>query len=81
MEALGILVNEKLRGNVHLEEIKVKAEEWIRKVVWIRSEWKMELDRGRLVWELLARPSLEHAGGQAAHRKLVSVQMREEEVC
>ena len=22
---------------------------------------KMEVDRGRMVWELLARPSLEHA--------------------
>ena len=37
---------------------------------------KMEVDRGRTMWELLARPSLEHAaevwlaGGQTARRKL-----------
>ena len=30
---LGVKVDEKLRGNVHLEEFKVKAEEWIGKIV------------------------------------------------
>ena len=30
---LGVNVDEKLRGNVHLEEFKVKAEEWIGKIV------------------------------------------------
>ena len=30
---LGVKVDGKLRGNVHLEEFKVKAEEWIGKVV------------------------------------------------
>ena len=30
---LGVKVDEKLKGNIHLEEFKVKAEEWIRKVV------------------------------------------------
>ena len=43
---------------------------------------EMEIDRGRTVWEVLARPSLEHAaeiwltGGQTGLRKLESVQMR-----
>ena len=42
------------------------------------------MNRGRTVWELLARPSLEHAaevrltGGQTARRKLESVQVRVE---
>ena len=46
-----------------------------------QSEWDKEVDRGRMVWELLTRPSLEHAaevwltGGQTACRKLESVQM------
>ena len=37
------------------------------------------MGRGRMVWEQLARPSLEHAtevrltGGQTAHRKWVEV--------
>ena len=38
---------------------------------------KMEVDGGRVVWELLARPSLGHVAevwltGQTAHRKLES---------
>ena len=45
---------------------------------------KMEADGGRMAWELLVRPSLEHAtegwltGRQTAHKKLESVQMRVE---
>ena len=61
----------------------MKTDEWIRKVVWMsKVNGEMEVGRGRIVWELLARPSLEHAanvwltGGQAAFRKLESVQMR-----
>ena len=58
---LRVWVDEKLRRNVHLKEINVKAEEWI-KVVWMsKVNGKMEVDRGRMLWELLARPSLEHA--------------------
>ena len=52
----------KLRGNVHLEEFKVKAKERIGKVVYIsKVNVKIQVDRGRKVWEQLARPSLEHA--------------------
>ena len=52
----------KLRGNVHLEEFKVKEEERIGKGVYIsKVNVKIQVDRGRKVWEQLARPSLEHA--------------------
>ena len=43
---------------------------------------KIQVDRGRKVWQQLARPSREHAtevrltGRQTASRKLESVQMR-----
>ena len=29
-----------------------------------QSYWKVEVDRGRMVWELLARSSMEKYGGQ-----------------
>ena len=43
---------------------------------------QIEVERGRLVWELLARPSLEHAasvwwtGGNVANKRLEAVQER-----
>ena len=41
-----------------MEEIKVKAEEWIGKVVSMsKVNGKTAVDRGRMVWELLARPA------------------------
>ena len=39
-----------------------KAEEWIGRVTWMsRVNGLVEVDRGRKVWELLARPSMEYA--------------------
>ena len=41
-----------------------KAEEWIGKVTWMsRVNGQVEVDRGRMVWELLARPSMEYTAG------------------
>ena len=61
---------------------KKKAEEWIGKVIWMsRVNGQVEVDRGRMVWELLARPSMEHIAepwwirGRSACRKLESAQM------
>ena len=49
-----------------MEEIKIKAEEWIGEwignVVWMsKGNGKIEVDRCRMVWELLAKPSLNRA--------------------
>ena len=63
----------------------MKAEEWIKKVVWMSNvNWKIEVDRGRMVWELLARSSLEHAAEICLTGALLiesSVKMRGEDVC
>ena len=54
-----------------------KAEEWAGKV-----NVQVEVDRGRIVWELIGRPSVEHAaevwwsGGRSVCKKLESAQMR-----
>ena len=46
----------KLPGNVQLEKMAKKAEEWIGRVTWMsRVNGQVEVDRGRMVWELLAR--------------------------
>ena len=37
----------------------MKAKDWIGKIIWI-GNGKMEVDRGRVLWELLFRSSLEH---------------------
>ena len=78
---LGVWFDRGMRGNVQLEKMKEKAEEWAGKVEWMsRKDGQIEVDRGRLVWELLARPGLEHAaeiwwpGGKAANKKLEAVQ-------
>ena len=40
----------KLRGNVHLEKMENKAEEWVGKVMWMpRVNEQVEVDRGRMV--------------------------------
>ena len=54
---LGWWFDRSIQRNVQLEKMKEKAEEWAGKMS--RKDGCME--RGRLVWELLARPSLEHA--------------------
>ena len=73
----------KLRDNVYLEKMANKAEEWVGKVMWMsRVNGQVEVDRGRTVWELMGRPSVERAaevwwsGGRSACRKLESAQVR-----
>ena len=58
------------------EDGKKKAEEWIGRVTWMsRVNMQVEVDRERMVWELLARPSMEYAAeawwtvGRSACRK------------
>ena len=60
---------------MQLEKMKQKAKEWAGKTEWMsRKDGQIEVERGRLVWELLAKLSLEHAaeiwwpGGKAANR-------------
>ena len=39
-----------------------KAEEWIGRVTWMsRVNEQVEVDRERMLWKLLARPSMEYA--------------------
>ena len=78
---LGVWFDRGMRGNVQLEKMKGKAEEWAGKTEWMnRRDGQIEVERGRLVWELLARPSFEHAaeiwwpGGKTANRNLEAVQ-------
>ena len=59
---LGVWFDRKLRGNVHLEKMKIKAEEWVGKVMWMsRVNGLVEDGRGRMVLELIGRMSVEHA--------------------
>ena len=60
-----------------------RAEEWIGRVTWMsRMKGQVEVDGGRMVWELVARPRMEYAaevwwvGGHSASRKLESAQMK-----
>ena len=58
---LGVWFDRELRGNVHLEKIKEKAEKWVvgaRIGCMSRVNGEIGVDRGRLIWELLARPCL-----------------------
>ena len=57
---LGVWVDRKLQGNVQLEKTAKKAEEWIGKVTCMsRVNVQVEVDRGGMVWELLARTVVE----------------------
>ena len=48
---------------MHLEQMVEKAQEWIGKVEWMsKVNGLMQVERGRLVWELLGTPAVEHAG-------------------
>ena len=54
-----------MRGNVHLEKMGKRAEKWGgggggRIGCMSRVNGEMEVDRGRLMWELLAKSGLEH---------------------
>ena len=79
---LGRWFDKKLCSNVHLENMVNKAEELVGKVMWMsRVNGQVEVDKGRMVWEFIGRPSGEHAaevwwsGGCSACRKLESAQM------
>ena len=51
----------KLRDNVP-EKMKNKAEEWVGKMEWLsRGNGQVEVDRGRMVWELIRRLYVKHA--------------------
>ena len=42
---LGVWVDRKLQGNVQLEKMAKKAEEWIGRVTWMgRVNWQVEVD-------------------------------------
>ena len=78
---LAVWVDKMIRGNVQLEMAKM-AEDWIGRVTWMsRVNGQVEVERGRMVWKLLARPCMEYAakvwwtGGQSACRKLESSPM------
>ena len=59
---LCVWFDRKLRCNVHLEKMASKAEEWVGKVIWMsRVNRQLEIDRQRVVWELIGIPSVEHA--------------------
>ena len=80
---LGVWLDQKMRGNVQMERLREKAEEWAGRTEWMsRVNGQIEVERGRLVWELLARPSLEHAasvwwtGGKVASKRLEALQDR-----
>ena len=66
---LGGWFDGKLRGNVHLEKMANKAEEWVMSGV----NGQVEVDRGRMVWELIGRL---WSGGCSACKKLESALMR-----
>ena len=70
-----------MRGNVQMERMREKAEEWAGRTEWMSQvNGQIEVERGRLVWEFLAYLSLEHAasvwwtGGKVASKKLEAVQ-------
>ena len=70
-----------MRGNVHLEKMRGKAEKWGARIGCMsRVNGEIEVDRGRLIWELLASPCLEHAsevwwtGRKAACKNLEKIQ-------
>jgi len=60
---LGLWFDRHMRGNVQLEKLSEKAEEWEGKVERVsRKDEQFEVERGRVVWELLGRPSMENRG-------------------
>ena len=64
---LGVWFDKVISGNVHLE-MREKAEKWRARIGCMsRLNGEMEVERCRLIWELLASSCLEHAlkcGGQ-----------------
>ena len=52
-----------------------KAEKWeVRIGCMSRVNGEMELERGRLIWELLARSCLEYASEKAVYKNLEKIQ-------
>ena len=59
---LGVWFDRWMRRNVQLKKMVEKAEEWIGKVEWMaRVNGEVEVECGRMAWELMAKPCLEHA--------------------
>ena len=51
-----------MSGNIHLEKMREKAEKWEARIGYMsKVNGVMEVNSGRLIWQLLARPCLEHA--------------------
>ena len=74
---LGVWFDQRMRGNIQLEKMVEQAKEWAGKIEWMaRVDWE---ERGRLLWDLVARPSLEHAAGpgrKTVGKRLEAVQDR-----
>ena len=59
---LGVWFDRGMRGNVHLEKMREKADKWGERIgCMCRVNGEMKVDRGRLIRKLLARPCMEHA--------------------
>ena len=59
-----------------------KAEKGVGKMMWMsKVNGQVEIDRGKMLWEVIGRPSVEHvqevwwSGGCSACRKLESAHM------
>ena len=75
LQVSGVWFDRGIRGNVHLEKNMEKAEKWeVRIGCMSRVNGEMELDRGRLIWELLARSCLKHASEKAVCKNLEKIQ-------
>ena len=67
---LGVWFDDKLKGNMHLEKMVERAEEWAGKLQWMsKVDGVMNVERGGLIWELLARPAFEHAAEGGGRRE------------
>ena len=58
---VGVWFDRGMRGNVHLGKMREKAEKWEARIGCKSRMNREKEDRGRFIWELLARPCLEHA--------------------
>ena len=68
---LGMWFGKGIRGNVHLEKLREKLRNgvWTRIGCMSRVNGEMEVDRGKLILELLARSCLEYAYEVCTRRK------------
>ena len=59
---LRVWLDRGMSGNIHLEKMREKAEKLEARIGCVsRVNGVMEVNSGRLIWQLLARPCLEHA--------------------